>query len=104
MTSKTMEQKCADHARIAARHVKMKSLDPGKAGVAFMAEGLALIYGIDGDLAGFLAKLCCAHAAEMLIERSLEQARQDGASEAEMVVLLNAAAEAKRRGPGGALT
>jgi hypothetical protein len=78
----------------------LKSLDPGKAGVAFMIEGLTLIYGIDGELAEVLAKVCCGHADELLNERSLEQARRDGASETEMARLERVAAEAKSRGPG----
>ena len=47
-----------DHARIASRHVTMKNLDRRKAGAALVAEGLALIYGIDADSAGLLAKVC----------------------------------------------
>ena len=39
------------------RHVTMKNLDRRKAGAALVAEGLALIYGIDADSAGLLAKV-----------------------------------------------
>ena len=39
-------------------HSTMKDLDRTKVGAAFMAEGLALIFDIDAELAGFLAKDC----------------------------------------------
>jgi hypothetical protein len=97
--NQTMQERCAAHALIAARHAKMKSLDSGKTALEFMAQGLMLIFSIEYELAKFLAIVCSGHAADLLIARRLEQARQDGASETEMAFLQNAAAEAKSRGP-----
>ena len=68
--TKTMDEMCLDHARVAARHVRMKGLDSRKAGAAFIAEGLALIYGIDADSAGLLAKVCGGHSISNLCQRA----------------------------------
>ena len=59
---KTMNRRCIDHARVAARHIKMKGLDSRKAGAALVAEGLALIYGKTPNSAGLLAKVCGGHS------------------------------------------
>jgi hypothetical protein len=99
--NQTMQQRCAAHAMIAARHAKMKSLDPGTTGIEFIAQGLALIFSLEQELADFLAKIATSHIADLLIARKLEQARQDGASETEMAFLQNAAADARQRGPDG---
>ena len=99
MKTKTMDELCLDHARVAARHVKMKNLDRTKAGAAFMAEGLALIFGIDAELAGFLAKDVGETVSRQLIERRLKQARQDGATEKETMAFRQAAAKALRQEP-----
>jgi hypothetical protein len=95
----TMQQRCAAHALIAARHAKMKSLDCGTTGLEFIAQGLALIFSLEQELASFLSKIVTSHVADLLIARKLEQARQDGASEAEIVFLQGAAADARQRGP-----
>jgi hypothetical protein len=79
----------------------MKSLDPGTTGIEFIAEGLALIFSLESELADFLAKIATAHIGDLLIERKLNQARQDGASDAEMAFLQNVAAYARQRGPDG---
>ena len=90
---KTMDQRCIDHARVAARHVKMKNLDRTKAGAAFMAEGLALIFGIDAELAGFLAKACGEDVTKLLLARRLERARRDGATDLELALFKRLVAE-----------
>jgi hypothetical protein len=95
----TMQERCAAHALIAARHAKMKELDPGKTGLAFIAEGLALIFSLEPELASFLSKIATSHVADLLIARRLEQAKQEGATETEMAVFRQAAAEAIERGP-----
>jgi hypothetical protein len=99
MKTKTMDELCLDHARVAARHVKMKNLDRTKAGAALMAEGLGLIFGIDAELAGFLAKDVGETVSRQLIERRLKQARQDGATEKETMAFRRAAAAALRKEP-----
>jgi hypothetical protein len=99
MKTKTMDEQCIDHARVAARHVKMKGLDRTKAGAAFMAEGLGLIFGIDAELAGFLAKVCGEHVTEQLIKRRLERGRRDGATEKEIALFKKAVAEEMSREP-----
>jgi hypothetical protein len=94
-----MKERCRAHALIAARHAKMKDLDAGQTGIEFIAQGLALIFSIESELAQFLSKIATSHIADLLIARKLEQARQEGASEAEMVFLQGVAAEARERGP-----
>jgi hypothetical protein len=96
---KEMDARCIDHARIAARHVKMKSLDPTKAGLAFVAEGLMMIYSIDRETADFLSITYCSQACNTLLDRTLEKARLAGATESEMATLLEQAAEARRKLP-----
>jgi hypothetical protein len=99
-----MKERCRAHALIAARHAKMKSLDPGTTGIEFITQGLALIFSLENELASFLSKIAASHVADLLIARRLEQARQDGASDTEMAFLQNAAADARQRGPDGEAT
>lgn len=99
MKTKTMDELCIDFARVSGRHALMKNLDRTKAGAALMAEGLALIFGIDAELAGFLAKACGEDVTRQLIERRLKQARQDGATEKETMAFRQAAAKALRQEP-----
>ena len=100
MKTKTMDELCLDHARVAARHVRMKNLDRTKAGAALMAEGLALIFGIDAELAGFLAKAVGEDVTKQLLGRRLERDRQDGATDLKLALAFRRlAAEAMRKEP-----
>jgi hypothetical protein len=52
---------------------------------------------VEDKLALFVAEACSRHAADILKAGILEQAKQGGATEAEMASLLDSWADAKRR-------
>jgi hypothetical protein len=84
--TKDMEEKAIRHAMTAVSHAKMKSLDPNLSGIAFIAEGLKLIFPIDSG-AYALAGNCVRHAGGILMVRNIDDARQKGATEAEIATL-----------------
>jgi hypothetical protein len=87
-----MRQRCIAHARGAARQAKMKGLAPYDAGVALIAESLALIYGIDIHRATNLVLHVNAYANEILQSEVIEERRISGATEAELDFLRKKAA------------
>jgi hypothetical protein len=82
-----MQDNCRAHARVAARHGVMRGLDPNTLGVFLLAEGWAMIWGIDIDRALTLVRYTNAYALEILGQGVID--RIEGAGEADLTSLRN---------------
>ena len=72
--SKTGKE-CAAYAENCSREAVRKGFESSEAGVAFMAVGLELIYGIDARRAAYLTPYIQAYALEILQAQRIEDAR-----------------------------
>jgi hypothetical protein len=98
MTIKNMDEKCAQHACIAARQAKMKGLDPKTTGAAFIAAGIQLTFDVSFADACFAAANVGRQIGEVLMNRSVERFKNSGASETDVAELERTVANLKSRG------
>jgi hypothetical protein len=90
MTTRAME-----HARVAARHSKMKDIPASDAGVALMAQALVLIYNLDLLQATELVKPLTLLATQILQRGLLDQLAASQGVTAEQAESMIAQARAK---------
>jgi hypothetical protein len=73
MKTKDMPTRAREHARVAARQSIMKGIPASDAGVCFMAEGLAMIYGLQPLQAVLLVQRLIPYAFEIFKQQLAEQ-------------------------------